>query len=224
MHDCQRLTEGLPAQSSDHPYPGCSQPSDLFYLPTINRSLHLSFVYCRTQKFTRRTLGPSGSALGLAPSTHLKQTQSSSFISQLLKNKVIERPIFSLMLVNGQQGVLSVGGTAASAVDLVTQQTKNELDRVGALEEGKVPVIATTELSISRGKSAVLSKRGRSHGSEVGIREVDWRDEWKWSHVQGAEGWWQMLMQGVWVEGSRVLQNQAAVIDVSIGSIRPSHR
>ncbi|KAL8825401.1 MAG: hypothetical protein Q9191_004441 [Dirinaria sp. TL-2023a] len=154
-------------------------------------------------------------ALGLAPSAHLKQTQSSSFISQLLKNAIIERPIFSLMLVNGQQGVLSIGGTAASAVDLVTQQTRDELDRVGALEEGKVPVIATTDLSVSKGKSSALWQRGRSHGSEIGIREVDWRDEWKWSHVQGAEGWWQMLMQGVWVDGSRVLQNQAAVIDIN---------
>ena len=127
------------------------------------------------------------------------------------------------MLVNGQAGVLSIGGTGASAVDLVIQQTRKELDRLGALEEGEVPAIATTESPTSKEKSKPLLKRGGSRRNDFGVRAEDWRDGWKWSHVQGAEGWWQMLMQGVWVDGSRVLQNQAAVVDVGTRFVNVSH-
>jgi hypothetical protein len=40
-------------------------------------------------------------------------------------------------------------------------------------------------------------------------------NEWKWSMVQGAEGWWQILMRGIWVDGIKVLDNQPVVLDVS---------
>lgn len=123
------------------------------------------------------------------------------------------------MLVNGYEGILSIGGTGAAAVDLVVQQTKDELDRAGALERGEVPVIPTTDLSVPLQKSKPLPKGSKTHTGELDTRNIDkrqtrWEDEWAWSHIQGAEGWWQMLMQGVWVDGSRVLQNQAVVIDV----------
>ena len=52
----------------------------------------------------------------------------------------------------------------------------------------------------------------------IEAREASWKDDWEWTKVQGAEGWWQILMQGVWVGGSRVLQNQAAVIDVYLAA------
>lgn len=208
-----------PAKSPECPYPACSQPTDVFHLPTINTSSPLSFVYCRPQKFTRRTLGPSGSSLGLAPSKHLKQTKSTSFISQLLKDGIIQRPVFSLMLVNGYEGVLSIGGSGAAAVDLAVQQTKDELDRVGAMERGEVPVIPTTDLAVKPSKNKALVQGGKTHTGELDSRQLSWADEWAWSHVQGAEGWWQMLMQGVWVDGSRVLQNQAVVVDVRCGYI-----
>lgn len=205
----------LPLEKSpDRPYPACGQPTDVFHLPTINTSLPLSFVYCRPQKFTHRTLGPSGSSMGLAPSKHLKQTKSNSLISQLLQSNVVERPIFSLMLINGYEGVLSIGGTGAAAVDMVVQQTKDELDRIGALERGEIPIIPTEDLSVSSNKGRPIVERSRALINDLMSRQAQWDDSWEWSHVQGAEGWWQMLMQGVWVDGSRVLQNQAAVIDV----------
>lgn len=206
------------AKSLDHPYPACGQPTDVFHLPTVNTSLPLSFVYCRPQKFTRRTLGPSGSMLGLAPSKHLKQTKSTPLISQLLKEHIIERPLFSLMLINGHDGVLSIGGTGAAAVDLVVQQTKDELDRVGALERGEVPLIPTKDLSVTPNNGKFLARRSRAHMEDLNSRQAKWDDDWAWSHVQGAEGWWQMLMQGVWVDGSRVLQNHAVVADVGYNS------
>lgn len=204
---CSRATRPkltvLPLEKSfDHPYPTCTLPTDSFHLPTINAVVPLSFAYCRPSKFSVDTLGPSGSILGLAPSEHLRQTGSTSLLKQLLAKGIIERPIFSLMLVNGEQGVLSIGGTGARAVDLVEQQTKDELDYIGAAEGG-------TSLN---DPSKALVPRGMT--KRILDTRSDWEDGWKWSKVQGAEGWWQILMHGVWVDGSKVLQNQAAVIDV----------
>lgn len=195
----------VPAKSYERPYPTCTLPTDSFHLPTINISIPLSFAYCRPSKFSLHTLGASGSALGLAPSEHLRQTKSTSILKQLLQKQIIERPVFSLMLINGQEGVLSIGGTGARAVELVEQQTKDELDHISAVERGEV----ATDVD---GDSVV--KRGAMKRELVFDTKVNWEEEWKWSQVQGADGWWQILMQGVWVDGSKVLQNQAAVIDV----------
>ena len=127
-----------------------------------------------------------------------------SLMKQLFEREVIQRPVFSLMLINGQDGVLSVGGTAASAIEMVVSQTENALNQLGGTEKGDVAPIE---------KLAPLVKRGR-HGREVVTKREDWETGWVWTGVQGAEGWWQLLMQGVWVDGSKVLQNQAVVIDV----------
>lgn len=107
------------------------------------------------------------------------------------------------MLINGQEGVLSIGGTGARAVEMVEQQTKDELDHVSAVERGEL----TTDFD---GDNIIK----RSMMEPVFDTKTNWEEGWKWSQVQGAEGWWQVLMQGVWVDGSKVLHNQAAVIDV----------
>ena len=193
-------------KSLDRPYPTCHQHTDLFTLPSVNDPLALSFPYCRPSKFSRDTLGPSGSILGLAPSEHLSQTGSVSLCKQLLEKEVIQHPIFSLMLINGQDGVLSVGGTAASTIEMVVRQTENVLKQLGGTE---ISDVSTEE------KLPPLVKRGR-HGKEVVTKREDWETGWVWSEVQGAEGWWQLLMRGVWVDGSKVLHNQAVVIDVRL--------
>jgi hypothetical protein len=205
-NDWSQLTVQTTVKSNEHPYPTCSLPTDIFHLPTVNTQLPLSFAYCRPLKFSRNTLEASGSTLGLAPSDHLSQTGSTSLLKQLLDTKAIERPIFSLMLLNGHEGVLSVGGTGASAVQLVEKQTRDELDRVGALERGEI-----APAPIVNG----LVKRGGRGSKGVVSRQSDWEEGWTWNKVQGAEGWWQILMQAIWVDGSKVLQNQAVVIDVS---------
>lgn len=190
-------------KSLDRPYPNCYQHTDLFTLPTISDSLPLSFPYCRPSKFSRSTLGPSGSTLGLAPSEHLSQTGSVSLLKQLHEKEVFQHPVFSLMLINGRDGVLSVGGTAASAIDMVVSQTANALNQLSDTEKGDVDPIE---------KSVPSVKRGR-HGKEVVTKREEWETGWVWTGVQGAEGWWQLLMRGVWVDGSKVLQNQAVVLD-----------
>ena len=193
-------------KSLDRPYPTCHQHTDLFTLPSVNDPLPLSFPYCRPSKFSRDTLGPSGSILGLAPSEHLSQTGSVSLCKQLLEKEIIQHPIFSLMLINGQDGVLSVGGTAASTIEMVVRQTENVLNQLGGTKKGDVSPDK---------KLPPLMKRGR-HGKEVVTKREDWEAGWVWSEVQGAEGWWQLLMRGVWVDGSKVLHNQAVVIDVRL--------
>lgn len=193
-------------KSLDRPYPTCFEPTDDFYLPTVNTTLPLSFAYCRPSKYSTRTLGASGSILGLAPSEHLSQIRTPSLFKQLLEKEAIQRPIFSLMLINGQDGVLSVGGTAANAIDLVETQTKTELDSLASDTRPQEPPVT---------KLPDLVKRGRT-GKGIITRQPDWEDDWAWSEVQGAEGWWQVLMHGVWVDGSKVLHNQAVVIDVHI--------
>ena len=178
----------------------------MFHLPTVNTSIPLSFPYCRPLKYSRETLGASGSTLGLAPSKNLKQTRSAPLFKQLLDNDAIQRPVFSLMLINGQEGVLSLGGTAASAIDMVEAQMKAQLDSLGPNDLQEPPKPAK--------EVPPLHRRGRT-SKGIATRQPDWDEGWTWSEVQGAEGWWQVLMRGVWVDGSRVLKNQAAVVDVS---------
>ena len=161
-------------------------------------------------------MGASGSILGLAASKHLAQTRSGSLIAQLVQNKAIERPVFSLMLISDQEGVLSIGGTGAPAIDMVIKQTKDELDRVGALERVEKPLMPTKSDTPAVPEGKALTKRGRAHNRLLETREASWKEGWDWSTVQGAEGWWQILMPGVWVDGSRVLQNQAVVLDVRL--------
>ena len=115
------------------------------------------------------------------------------------------------MLINGQDGVLSIGGTAAKAVDMAVQKTKDVLD---ALDPAKAEAKKEQELLKREGK------RSAKDGKAIGARQSDWDDGWRWSKVQGAEGWWQILMQGVWVDGSKVLRDQPVVVDVSHA---PSH-
>ncbi len=164
----------------------------------------LPFAYCRPSKYSSRTLGASGGTLGLAPSEHLSQIRTPSLFRQLLDKAAIQRPVFSLVLINGQDGVLSVGGTAAHAIKLVEAQTKTELD---ALADGRQEEVPSAKI-LPR-----LEKRGRT-GKAITTRQPNWEDDWAWSEVQGAEGWWQVLMHGVWVDGSKVLHNQAVVVDV----------
>ncbi|KAL9615461.1 MAG: hypothetical protein Q9167_000139 [Letrouitia subvulpina] len=157
--------------------------------------------------------------LGLAPSDQLSQTGVKRMLQQLLDENAIERPIFSLMLINGREGILSVGGTVARAVDLVVEQTASELDRAGAqskiesLIQGneKAPGDVTDK---SAAKRSFTKRRGKVN-QEKANRQADWENEWTWTDVQGAEGWWQTLMQGLWVDGSKVLQNQAVVFDIN---------
>ena len=147
--------------------------------------------------------------LGLAPSPQMAQVDSPSLIGQLLEKEVIKRQIFSIMVINSHKGVLSIGGTAAKAIELAAQQTREELDKLNPLSE-----IALQD------KDARLTKRDKKDKSK--LLSGAWDDAFRWSHVEGAEGWWQILMAGIWVNGAKVLKNQPVVLDVCI--TRPIHQ
>ncbi|KAL9040378.1 MAG: hypothetical protein Q9214_004507 [Letrouitia sp. 1 TL-2023] len=213
------ISIGDPPQETEMDLNMLTLPSDLFHLPTIKKTLNLPFAYCRPLKTSLRTLRPSGCMLGLAPSDQLSQTGVKRILQQLLDENAIERPIFSLMLINGREGVLSVGGTVARAVDLVVEQTANELDRAGA--QSKIETLIQEHDKASgyvtdkpAAKRSFTKRRGKVNQDKAN-RQADWENEWTWNDVQGAEGWWQTLMQGLWVDGSKVLQNQAVVFDIN---------
>ena len=193
-------------RSNIHPYPYCAIPADLIHLPTLENSQKFNFAYCRPPKSSLSTLGPSGSKLGLAPYESVGQTHSTSLVSQMLDKKIINRPVFSIMLINSDHGVLSFGGTLAPAVELVDEQTKVQLEHVGKMEKGEIPEGTPPP-------KAEVTKRATTVSLDK--RTVHWDSGYTWTHVQGAEGWWQVLLQGIWVDGVRVLRNQAAVLDVS---------
>ncbi|MCJ1395559.1 hypothetical protein MMC18_008445 [Xylographa bjoerkii] len=190
--------------SNNHPFPRCSLPTDTFHFPTLGTSSSLTFAHCRPSRSSSATLGASGSVLGLAPSLHLSQIDSPTLLGQLLDNNIIQRPIFSVMFINGQEGVLSIGGTLAKAVEMVVQRTKDELERLTSPDN--TPETADNTLSKRSPHPLAAPMQGR---------EPAWQEGWRWSKVQGAEGWWQILLQGVWVDGSKVLKNQPAVVDIN---------
>ena len=191
----------MPEKSHVHAFPTCELPTEILHLPGADTAVPISFAHCRPSKSSVNTLMASGYMLGLAPSTALSQTTAPSLLKQLLDEQLIERPVWSIMLINGYQGVFSLGGTGADIVQAVERETKEQLERYDALE----------------GHWSAKNKSKRESG-DGHVRQATsrWEEKWRWSKVQGAEGWWQILMQGVWVEGSMVLRNQPAIIDVSL--------
>lgn len=162
--------------------------------------------------------------LGLAPSKHLRQIETPFFLHQLLKEGIVKRPIYSIMLITGHEGVLSIGGTAVQAAHMADKQTSEELDQASA--QGKIDAFTkqnakTLKSDANSHDETVTEEKVVLHKREVNVKEFkvtqeNWEDGWTWTKVQGAEGWWQTLMQGVWVGRSRILRNQAAVIDVRL--------
>jgi len=148
--------------------------------------------------------------LGLAASDGLSQTRKPSLIKQLLDARFIERNVFSVMLLNAQEGVLSLGGTAAEAVKAAIDDTENALRRLGDPQTDLENTTANaTEPSPGGSVSTGLTKRQ--------LREQatsDWTDKWTWTPVEGADGWWQILLRGAWINGAKVLSNQPTIIDV----------
>jgi hypothetical protein len=118
-------------------------------------------------------------------------------IPQLLEKNIIDNPVWSLVLINGKDGIFSIGGTSAPSLRRAAIETDDELTRSGT-HEMKRDGIAAPRTAAEIEKVAALSS-----------------NEWKWSMVQGAEGWWQILMRGIWVDGIKVLDNQPVVLDVS---------
>ncbi|KAI4202262.1 MAG: hypothetical protein LQ350_002646 [Teloschistes chrysophthalmus] len=164
--------------------------------------------------------------LGLAPSKHLRQIETTFLLHHLLSKGIVERPVFSLMLLSGHEGVLSIGATGAPAAEMVDKQISAELDRAGAAQEKLNAFTEENGKTLGDGTSSLNKKKVKAFEEKTILHKRvddnmgpkppkhDWTADWTWTKVQGAEGWWQTLLQGVWTGGTRVLQNQAVVIDV----------
>jgi hypothetical protein len=186
-------------------FPTCREPKDIIHLPTIKRSVPIYFALCRPTKQWIRALLPSGAYLGLAPFTTLSQTKTVSLMPQLIEKNIIDTPVWSLVLINGKDGIFSIGGTSAPSLKQAKMETDHKLAQLG-----------TDELK----KDGVISPRSPA---EIEMEAAISSHEWKWSKVQGAEGWWQILMRGIWVDGIKVLDNQPIVLDVSMLRLHIHH-
>jgi hypothetical protein len=118
-------------------------------------------------------------------------------MQQLIEKSIIDTPVWSLVLINGKDGIFTIGGTSAPSLRQAEVETNDELARY-ANHEVKRDVRVASRSTPDIEMATALSS-----------------EEWKWSQVQGAEGWWQILMRGVWVDGIKELENQLIVLDVS---------
>lgn len=262
-------------QKSDvHPFPYCTLPKDNVLLPTTHQLFPLNFPHCKPSRQSLATLHASGGILGLAPAESLKQIPVTGLIQQLVEFKVIQDDVFSVTLINGYEGILSLGGTVADSVASIENRIESFLGRslpapaaaavvdpgqdavdlangapealinqdlatpggtppqtrdvAGAkekreiMEEAKQEALAKKDTSKSLFRRGIqnlpnpFAKEGRRKAKPLDQAKVpSWRDSWQWSPVEGAEGWWQTLMRGVWVDGVKVLKNQPVVLDLS---------
>ncbi|KAE9371443.1 acid protease [Stipitochalara longipes BDJ] len=177
--------------------PTCREPTDVIHLPTIKQSIPLSFALCRPAKQWIRSLLPSGAYLGLAPFTALSQTKTTSLMQQLIDKSIIDTPVWSLVLINGKDGIFTIGGTSARSLRRVEVETDYELARYANHEVKRDGLVASRSASDIEMAAALSS------------------NQWAWSKVQGAEGWWQILMRGIWVNGIKEIENQLIVLDVN---------
>lgn len=216
--------------------------------------MQLHFAHCRPRRQSLDTLLPSGAVFGLAPSRSLSQMgeEIPRFVDQLISAGVINEQVFSLHLINGEEGILSVGGTIAEAIAQVEERIELYLGRPHGLPE---PVYAPDPGQIAadaaNGASDALLTAGQEMGvvppQQLGKRDnllqkregavqvptfddmvttnragrakqkpvLTWRDGWKWSPVEGAAGWWQILMRGIWADQVKIMKNQPCIVDVS---------
>jgi len=242
--------------TDQHPFPNCQGSKDITLLPTINTSVPLSFAHCKPSRQSLDTLLSSGSVLGLAPSESLSQLQQPSFFKQLVDAEMIEHNVISLTLINGEEGVLSIGGTVAESMAIIDERIERFLGKEGtaaaAVEvsdpeqdaQDAVNGASNDLLAAGHDKSPASAKRAASEealipgkqGLDAGGSSVktllkrarhpkplpfsdkgkfpSWRDGWKWSPIEGAAGWWQILMRGIWADGVKIMKNQPCVIDV----------
>ncbi|KAM3081719.1 phosphatidate cytidylyltransferase, variant 3 [Clarireedia jacksonii] len=155
------------------------------------RGIPVGFALCRPSKSWIGGLGRSGGLVGVAGGEGLRQVggRNSGFMEGLERAGVLDERwggLWSVMLINGREGVWSIGGTAGRTVREVEEEIEEELDKLGRHDD------------LKRKDKAVVEG-----------------DEWEWLKVQGADGWWQILMKSIYVSGTKVLQDQQAILDLN---------
>lgn len=235
-------------------FPGCRYGKDVVGLPLgidifdglkRERYIPVGFAHCRPQKQWVGSLGKSGASLGLAVGEGLGQVGGwkRGFLSQILKSGIVDMDVWSLMLLNGHEGVFSVGGTSVREVREVEERIKKGLEKLdaGELHPGHEELksfdvgglqseyhesekidgvgIKSEHDEMKRSAELGLMKRDESALVNNGLRPNE-ESIWEWSKVRGSDGWWEILMKGIWVDGNKIIRNQPIVLDVSPSIIR----
>lgn len=118
-------------------------------------------------------------------------------MTQLIEKEIIDLPMWSIVLLNGQDGLFSMGGTPVATIREIEMETRELLAGQAAHEELK--------------RSTPLEKRAATYTPPKDGESIA---DWKWLKVQGSDGWWQIQLHGLWVDGTKVLYNQPAILDV----------
>lgn len=230
-------------------FPGCRWGKDVVGFPLGldmfdglkgERYIPVSFAHCRPQKQWVGSLGKSGAGLGLAVGEGLGQVGgwTGGLLGQMVKNEVVDTEVWSLLLINGYEGVLSVGGTSVEAVREVEGMIGKQLEKLdgGGVQTGPGDLKNSNTNGLQSGDDGSTNLDGfgfqsqhdeLKRNTELGLMKRDGgmssnndeskpNDEsvWEWSKVRGTDGWWEILMKGIWVDGNKVLQNQPIVLDV----------
>lgn len=159
--------------------------------------MRIQVPLCSPRKASRATLAASGSVLGLTASSVLGQIEAPTLLEQLLEQDVISESVWSVFLLDNHSGILTLGGTCAANIEGATTRIQVEIESIGRPD-------VTPEMVEQRVDSMVALSR-----------LADWRSQFKWSTVQGAEGWWQTLLAGIWINASKIMKNQPVVLDLN---------
>ena len=138
----------------------------------------------------------------------MNRLESRSLTQKLRLLSIVESDVWSLTLLNRQHGVLTLGGSIARIVEEAKIRTHVELNNIDN------PLADAT--FIDREVAEQLLKALPTHREGIPWMELPWTDGFRWSSVEGAEGWWTTLMSGVWINGAKVLKNQPVLFDVHV--------
>ncbi|KAI9649569.1 hypothetical protein NHQ30_002149 [Ciborinia camelliae] len=230
-------------------FPGCRCGTDVVGFPLGidmfvglkgERYIPVTFAHCRPQKQWVGSLGKSGANLGLAVGEGLGQVGGwkGGLLGQMVKSGVVDTQVWSLMLLNGHEGVFSVGGSSVKAVREVEGRIEKELEKLegdvfqsghdesnkleaGGLQSGDGELKGLDGLDLQSGQDKLkrnaelgLMKRDESMFGDDNLKPNE-ESAWEWSDVRGADGWWEILMKGIWIDNKKVLQNQPIVLDIN---------
>ncbi|PQE24968.1 Aspartic-type endopeptidase ctsD protein [Rutstroemia sp. NJR-2017a WRK4] len=172
---------------------GCRRVEDILRIGERGIGVEVEFAVCRPSRSWVGGLGRSGGLIGLAGGEGLRQVggKGNGFLGELQRAGVLDERgggggVWSVVLINGREGVWSIGGTAEEIVREIEEEIEGELERLEG-DDG----LKREEKAVSDG------------------------DRWEWVRVQGTDGWWQIMMKSIYVSGTKVLQNQQVILDLN---------
>ena len=149
-------------------------------------------------KSSRHTLAASGTVLGLAPHSSLARLEGYNILQQLKKEMSVLHDLWSITLLDAENGILSLGRTIVKQMERAKIQGELELQRFGES--------TATEEGIAKEVDHRLGLSMPDH--------LPFDAHFRWTNIQGAAGWWTALLGGVWVNGAKVLKNQPVLFDL----------